>query len=174
MDTGFKQHAKIALALLASFYFFYYASSRSDWHFIDSVNLIFHEAGHVIFMPFGSFLHALGGSLTQILIPLLCSLYFFFQGQNFSGSLVLFWVGQNLINVSVYVSDAIKMQLPLLGGDNVIHDWNYLLIYIGKLRYAEEIGTTFFVLGILVLLLAAILSLRYCFRDEESNNNFGY
>ncbi|MFZ2256380.1 MAG: hypothetical protein WAW59_07155 [Patescibacteria group bacterium] len=32
-------------------------------------NLIFHEAGHVIFMPFGELLAILGGSLMQLIVP---------------------------------------------------------------------------------------------------------
>ncbi len=43
--------------------------------FMHRVNLVFHEAGHVIFMPFGRFLSILGGTLGQWLIPfiVLCS-----------------------------------------------------------------------------------------------------
>jgi hypothetical protein len=31
------------------------------------INLPFHEAGHILFSPFGDFLMTLGGSLTQVL-----------------------------------------------------------------------------------------------------------
>src|SRR6185369_6686908 len=116
-----------AVALAASAYFFYYASTASTWHFIDNVNLIVHEAGHWIFFPLGEFMHVLGGSLFQILFPVIYVGYFYFKRDYFSASLLLFWVGTNLVNVSVYAGDAIVMQLPLLGGDGVIHDWNYLL-----------------------------------------------
>ncbi len=37
--------------------------------FMHDVNLVFHEAGHVIFMPFGRFITVLGGTLNQLLIP---------------------------------------------------------------------------------------------------------
>jgi hypothetical protein len=36
---------------------------------IHGPNLIFHEAGHVIFMPFGEFTMILGGSLMQCIVP---------------------------------------------------------------------------------------------------------
>ena len=39
-------------------------------------NLVFHEAGHVIFSPLGRFMTVLGGSLFQILVPLLCMVAF--------------------------------------------------------------------------------------------------
>lgn len=137
--------------------------------FLDNVNLIFHEAGHMLFIPFGDFLHVLGGSLTQVLIPLVCSGYFFVTGQSFSGSLLLSWAGQNLINVSVYASDALVMQLPLLGGDSSGHDWNYLLFQTHTLRHTAGIANTIFIFGILVLLGASILSFYFATHDKANN-----
>lgn len=43
--------------------------SPSTYRFLDRVDLVFHEAGHVIFGPFGEFIGILGGSLMQVLIP---------------------------------------------------------------------------------------------------------
>ena len=40
---------------------------------LDGANLIFHEAGHILFLFFGESLQALGGSLIQVAIPALCS-----------------------------------------------------------------------------------------------------
>jgi len=37
--------------------------------FIHWIDLPFHEAGHVVFSPFGTFLHILGGTLGQLLVP---------------------------------------------------------------------------------------------------------
>ena len=44
--------------------------------FLHLPDLVFHEAGHIIFSPFGSFMMSLGGSLTQLLIPLVCAVEF--------------------------------------------------------------------------------------------------
>src|SRR6266571_3511898 len=41
-------------------------------HFMHLINLPFHEAGHLIFSPFGRFLTVLGGSLGQLFMPLIC------------------------------------------------------------------------------------------------------
>ncbi len=157
---------KATVALLAGWYFFYYASSPETWHFIDNFNLLIHEAGHWIFWPFGEFMHVLGGSLNQVLIPILFVIYFYRQNEKYSASLVLFWVAQNLINVSIYAGDAVKMQLPLLGGDNVIHDWNWLLIYTGQLHHTEGVALTIKAFGIGLVLLAAAASLYYCLNNE--------
>ena len=39
---------------------------------LSRVNLVFHEAGHVIFSPLGQFMGTLGGSLLQVLVPSIC------------------------------------------------------------------------------------------------------
>lgn len=149
---------RLTIASIVSAYFLYYLFTYTEWHFIDNINLIFHEAGHVIFMFFGEFMHILGGSLFQVLFPAVFVGYFYRRQEYFSASLLLFWVGQNLLNVSVYASDAIAMQLPLLGGDNVGHDWNNLLVMTNTLRYTKAIGNTIFILGILVIVFAIYYS----------------
>jgi hypothetical protein len=75
--------------------------------FIHGPNLIFHEAGHVVFMPFGEFLRILGGSLGQCLMPLIVMLVFLFKEDDpFGASIGLWWLGQNLTDVVLYISDA--------------------------------------------------------------------
>src|SRR4051812_39360352 len=91
---------RLSVAIPVSGYFFYYAATPSDWHFIDYIDLIVHEAGHLLFIPFGEFMHILGGSLFQMVFPLLYVGYFYFRKDYFSSSLLLFWVGVNLVNVS--------------------------------------------------------------------------
>jgi len=150
---------KLTIAVIASVYFIYYCFTFSDWHFIDNVNLIIHEAGHVIFSFFGEFIQLLGGSFLQILFPFIFVLYFLKKQEYFSASLLLFWVGQNMINVSVYISDAIVMQLPLLGGDNSMHDWNNILQMSKLLKYTDKIGSGLFILGVIVIIFAILCSL---------------
>ena len=128
-----KKYGRIAGTILASAYFLHYAFTPTEWHAIDIVNLIFHEAGHTIFSFFGEFIHIAMGSGFQVLLPLSIAGYFFYTRQRYAGAITLMWVGQNLINVSVYAGDAISMNLPLLGGDSVIHDWNWLLSTLGIL-----------------------------------------
>ena len=41
--------------------------------FLHLINLLFHEAGHIIFSPFGQFMTMLGGSLMQVLVPIVCA-----------------------------------------------------------------------------------------------------
>ncbi|MDB5244196.1 MAG: hypothetical protein JWN18_66 [Parcubacteria group bacterium] len=147
-------------------YFFYCATTQMDWHYIDYANLLFHEAGHTIFIFFGQFTSVLMGSGFQIVLPLSIALYFWITEQRFSAALCLMWVGQNLINVSVYAGDAITMQLPLLGGDSVIHDWNFLLSNLHILSWTPAVSLTLYGIGILSIGLGAILSLWFASTDE--------
>lgn len=123
-------------------------------HLID---LVFHEAGHVIFGFFGRFIAVAGGSLNQMLIPVVCTSVFLARRQFASAAVTLFWVGQNLADVAVYVADGRAMALPLLG-DGLIHDWNFILGTLGLLHAAESLGRLTFGLGALTMLAALALS----------------
>ncbi|MGI0493575.1 hypothetical protein ACN4EG_17480 [Alkalinema pantanalense CENA528] len=129
--------------------------------FIHGANLIFHEAGHIIFMLFGPFMHVFGGSFNQILIPAIISSYFFITGQRFSSAIALAWAGENFWDVSIYVKDASAMELPLLGGEGVLHDWNTLLDDMGLLPLDQVIGNCFFGIGSIIYLIAIGLGVYY-------------
>jgi hypothetical protein len=116
------------------------------------VNLIIHEAGHSILLFFGQFIQVLGGSLFQVFVPLIFAVYFFIREDIYSSGIILLWVGESVIEVSRYASDATLMQLPLLGGDNVIHDWNWLLSYTNLLQHTSLIASIIFTVGVLIMI----------------------
>ena len=156
---------KVALVVLVAIYFFGYWRTYTDWHFIDSVDLVIHEAGHVVLMPLGDFMHVAGGSIFQVVIPLVFILYFYLRGRALDGSLLMYWLGVNLLNISIYAGDALKMQLPLLGGDGTIHDWNYMLVNAGLLHYTDAISGAIYLAGFAVLVAAAALSIYHAVTD---------
>lgn len=98
------------------------------WDFLDDLNLAVHEAGHLVFSAFGETMTILGGSLFQVLVPAVFVGYFARTHQRYAAAVTLSWVGVNLLNVSRYIGDARAQELPLLGGEDSIHDWWYLLI----------------------------------------------
>ncbi len=151
---------RLAGILLFGFYFLTCALHAEDWHFIDNVDLIIHEAGHWIFIFFGEFIQILGGSLNQVLIPLIFAIYFILREDYYSSSVVFLWVGYSIVNVSVYMGDAIKMQLPLLGGDNVIHDWNYLLNHSHLINYTHMLSSLTYSIGVFMIIGAAVWGVR--------------
>ena len=160
-------YGKLVAAVLATLYFGRCILTATDWHFIDNVNLLIHEAGHAIFFFFGEFLYILGGSLFQVLFPLVFVGYFVWKQQFFSASLVLFWIGENLLNVSVYAGDAIVMQLPLLGGDTNGHDWHNILSMLHALQFTSVVSGTIYAAGIIVIVLAAAGSLYFAQLSEQ-------
>jgi hypothetical protein len=123
-----------------------------------------HEAGHMFLLPFGHFMHMIGGTLLQLLMPALFVFHFFRNDQPYSGALVLFWVGQNFLNISVYAGDAAAMKLPLLGGEGSIHDWNYMLITFGLLEYTRAVAITIYTFGIGTIALATYFTIKHAHR----------
>jgi len=124
--------------------------------FIHGIDLVFHEAGHVIFGFFGEFLAVLGGSLTQVLIPVIATVAFVRTRQWASAAVTLFWTGQSLTDVAIYAADGRARALPLLA-EGLIHDWHYLLGRLGLLQSAEIVGRLIFGVGALTMLAALLL-----------------
>jgi hypothetical protein len=156
-----KSPIKLVVAVIATAYFLWCAYDPSQWHLIDGVNLVIHEAGHLVFRPFGEFMMIAGGSLFQVIMPSLFVGYFCYQRQFYSGALVLFWVGESILNVSVYAGDSLALQLPLLGGPDSIHDWNYLLSEMNLLPKTAAIAGAIRVFGTLVIITGAIGAFRF-------------
>lgn len=123
---------------------------------VHMVDLVFHEAGHVIFGVFGRFVGALGGSLNQVLIPAICTGYFLWHARLAAAAVTLFWAGENVVDVAVYVADGRDMRLPLLA-EGLTHDWNWILSELSLRDQAEPIGRVVFLLGALVMLAALAL-----------------
>lgn len=102
-----------------------------------------------------------GGSLFQVIMPALFVGYFWYHGKYYSAALVLFWVGQSILNVSVYAGDSVALQLPLLGGQDSMHDWNYLLGSLDLLPATAKVAGAIRLLGTLVIVLASFGSIRF-------------
>ena len=162
-----KSTPKLVVAGITSLYFFWCAYDPYQWHLIDGVNLVIHEAGHIIFSPLGEFLMIAGGSLFQVIMPALFVGYFCYQRKFYSASLVLFWVGESILNVSVYAGDSVALQLPLLGGQDSVHDWNYLLTSLNLLSATAQIAGAIRLLGTLVIALAAFGSIWFAKRESD-------
>lgn len=166
---------KTIIAALFTVYFLWCALKPEDIVFLHLANTPIHEAGHVIFRPFGEFMGVAGGSLFQIIVPAVFSGYFLFHRKPFSASIVLFWVGENFLEVYVYANDAVVMQLPLLSGltgaEGGFHDWNYLLSVTGWLAQTALVAKIIRFTGTLIILAAAIGSFVYARTGEAILTN---
>ena len=131
---------------------------------LDFVNLAFHEAGHIFLGFFGRFIMVAGGSLFQLMIPAACLFQLRRSGSNLGWQLCLFWIGENLLNISIYAGDAIKQALPLVGGG--VHDWTYLLTELGLIAHTRGTARFIFLLGSAVIFYSFWLIGRDAFNRE--------
>ncbi|TKS58314.1 MAG: hypothetical protein EWM72_03114 [Nitrospira sp.] len=125
--------------------------------FLHLINLPFHEAGHLIFTPFGRFMMFLGGSFGQILMPIICLGTFLVKTRDpFGASVSLWWTAENFMDIAPYINDARALDLMLLGGvtgkETDGHDWNNLLTMLGWLEYDHRLAHLVYDLGILLML----------------------
>ena len=154
---------------------FYFISAGVDWEkiggsFLHAVNLPFHEFGHIFFAPFGRFMMILGGSLFQVLMPLGLMLVFIMQQRdNFAASIMLWWCGQNFIDVAPYIDDAQYRLLPLVGGGGEeSHDWGNLLTMLNALDKTHTVAHSSFAIGAVIICLALVWSV-YILRLQQKN-----
>jgi hypothetical protein len=134
---------------------------------VGGANFFFHEAGHLVFMFFGEFLTVLGGSLSQVLIPLVCTVQFVRQRHFGAAAATLFWTGESLTGVALYAADARVRRLPLHGdvdGSGGNHDWAYLLSRTGLLERADLIGGILFALALALVVAALAMLALECLR----------
>lgn len=162
---------KTVLAAVFTIYFLWCAYAPENAYFTHLINLPIHEAGHIIFRLFGEFMGIAGGSLLQILVPVVFFGYFVFYKKPFSASIVLFWVGNNFLDVYVYANDAVVMQLPLLSGltgaEGGFHDWNYLLTETNLIDKTYLIAKILRFTGTVITVAAAIAAFVYARKGEE-------
>jgi len=105
------------------------AYTGDGWVFPFSyADLGIHEFGHLLTMFWAPrALTAFSGSFAQVAVPLGLAAYFaVVRRDRVSAAVMLAWAGASTNNVSVYVYDATRRVLPLLGGQEG-HDWAYLL-----------------------------------------------
>lgn len=134
------------------------------YHFLDGVNLLVHEAGHILFMPFGSVMAVAGGTILQLLFPLAFVLYFARQRKAFETGVCGVWAAESLMYTARYLGDAEAQVLPLVGGH--LHDWTFLLGRVGLVEQSEQIGRLVHIAASLLAILAAWAVLRSAWAPE--------
>jgi len=130
-----------------------------NYSFLHGVNLVFHEAGHVIFSVLGRFMGVLGGSLGQLIMPMVVIIALLRHGDPFGGAVGLWWLGQSLMDLAPYIHDAPHGRMLLLGGvtgDDApgYHDWTNILGGMGALDAGPPLATFVDAMGVLVMLTA--------------------
>jgi hypothetical protein len=151
----------LSALFLAHIIFFPKEPVLKDWaflsSFIHSVNLVFHEAGHVLFAIFGNrTLTILGGSLNQLLIPLIVLITFFYKRDTAGTGFALFWFFGNFLDVGIYMADGRYLKLPLIGGLGMeAHDWRNLFNHFDLWSVDQLLSQIVFYSGWLGIIITA-------------------
>jgi hypothetical protein len=118
----------------------------------------FHEFGHMLFRAFGEFMHSLGGSLFQVVLPLVFGGVFLMKNRDpFAASVMLWWAAVAVMDIAPYIYDALHPQHVLLTGrtgDDGPHDFIDVLSDLGVLKSAQAIGYAVHRIGVLLMLLS--------------------
>ena len=159
------------IAWLSSYglFLFYAFANHSGFLFLDYVNLIIHEGGHFFFSWFGNTIMILGGTLGELLVPLLCALYFFWQREATGFTFSLFWFFENFPYIGAYMADARTAALPLVGSEE--SDWTILFTQWGLLAQDQKIGATMRILGFLGMLASAAWLAFHLPHDASTRTN---
>ena len=121
----------------------YAFANRGAFLFIDHVNLVIHEGGHLLFGWLGPTPGLWGGTLLQWLVPALLAFYFFTQRHVTGFAFCLFVLFENFLYTATYMADARAQVLPLVSvgdSDSVPHDWFAIFSSLGVLSYDTRIA----------------------------------
>jgi hypothetical protein len=105
---------------------------------LDHANLAFHEAGHLFFGVLGSTLGLYGGTLGQLVFPIVAMVSFWQRRQAVGVALCGVWLFENFLNIARYMADARTQLLPLVGGGE--HDWYLIFSRWGMLERDTDIA----------------------------------
>ena len=115
------------------------------YHWVDGINLLIHEVGHVVFSLFGETASVLAGPLLQLAVPFFITFRLWRRGEAVPAAVSALWSAESLMYTAEYIADVNRLALPLIGGHP--HDWRQLLDRAGTLESAEEIGLALHILA---------------------------
>ena len=81
-------------------------STTGPLRFIHGIDLVIHEAGHTFAFFLPRFFYVLAGSALQVILPAVCAWTFLMQRQIGSFAVALFWTGESVTDVAIYMADA--------------------------------------------------------------------
>lgn len=138
----------------------YFITTRGEYTLVDQFELFIHEAGHFL-LAWGWFpLEIAGGTIMQIIIPILLIIFTYVNFKRLYLQLAFFFLGHNFLNISVYAADATAMKLDLFPRKGVVHDWNYMLSNLNLLEQDQNVALFFVVMAVISFLLAILVPLH--------------
>ena len=151
----------LALALWARNLYRHWPDANNS--ITHAIILPIHETGHMVFMAFGEMLHAAGGSLFQILFPLIFVGYFLKRRQFYAATVPLWFAGVSAVDIVGYIKDAPIGEMELIGGE---HDWSFILCETRWMHASAKIGDAVLHFGGFLMLAALLLGLYWHARPD--------
>ncbi len=108
----------------------------------QGIDLAIHEIGHVLWSPLGELMGFAGGTLTQLLVPVVAGAVLYRQRDWFGVAIAVCWLGINCFEIVEYAGDALTRRLPLVSPTTAApeHDWTYLLSRLGILDHTDAVA----------------------------------
>lgn len=161
-----KRIGRLAFTLLLAWWGWvrYHDWPNANDSIFHAIILPIHETGHIVFMAFGQYLYAAGGSLFQLIFPGIFAGYFLWKKQRYSATVPLWFVGVSAVDLVGYIKDAPLGQMELIGGE---HDWSYLLGETRWMHAAGKIGDAVLHFGGLCMVVAVVLGIYWSGETEE-------
>lgn len=145
----------VAMGLAALYVLAQHLLTEDQWVFLlDHANLAIHEAGHPIVGMFSNRLAVYGGTLFQLLFPLLFAQHFWRQRHSLGFAAAWLWLGASVLNVARYMKDARSQQLPLVGGGE--HDWTEIFSRWNLLASDTRIAGFVSLIGAIICVAAVV------------------
>jgi hypothetical protein len=129
--------ALVAWLIFYALFLLHALTNKSGFLIIDYVFLPIHEGGHLLFGYLGQTLMIWGGTLLQLLVPLALTIYFAYERHTTGAAFCAFFFFENFLNISVYMADARRQELPLVtvgSAEEVMHDWFVIFSSLGALE----------------------------------------
>ncbi len=145
------RHFRIGLTTALAVYAIAMLASPDAAVLIDAFNQPVHEAGHILFSPFGTEAPLLGGTLLQLFLPLLLGAWFTVQNNEYAASVAAWWVGQSFTTIGLTMANSSSVGLPHPGADQ---DWSILFAEWGVAGQAVQYGHLAHGFGFLIMLVA--------------------
>ncbi|HEV3042155.1 MAG TPA: hypothetical protein VHA33_30625 [Candidatus Angelobacter sp.] len=122
------------------------AANFSTPTLLDNVHLPVHEAGHLLFRWFGETAELWGGTILQLLVPVLLVVAFVVRAELPGVTFCAVAFFHSLMGVATYMIDALYRELPLVtvgaASEEAEHDWARIFNSLGVLPRAIQIGNT--------------------------------
>ncbi len=161
--------AGLSMGVMRPLSLYYYGLNPGPMHGVD---LVFHEAGHVLLMWAPRLIYVMGGTLGQLGMPLALVLAFSLNNRWFDACACGWWFGQSLADCAPYVADARALRLPLItgytGAEAEGHDWEYILGQLNASQHDALIAASFLNTGRLIMVVALLAALAIALWDHFS------